>query len=63
MTKSEAAKVLVSMVGKIQSECEPTDWYSGQMHEAVAMACAELMIDEILADRSKAEVVSDGNYN
>lgn len=55
MTKSEAAKVLVSMVGKIQSECRTTDSDKRQMHEAVAMACAELMIDEILADRSKAE--------
>ena len=57
MTKSEAAKVLVSMVGKIQSECRTTDSDRRQMHEAVAMACAELMIDEILADRSKAEEV------
>lgn len=57
MTKSEAAKVLVSMVGKIQSECRTTDSDRRQMHEAVAMACAELMIDEILADRSKADEV------
>lgn len=63
MTKREAAKVLVSMVGTIQSKCGTSDSDRRQMHEAVAMACAELMIDEILADRSKADVVSDGNYN
>ena len=55
MTKREAATVLVDLVGKVRSECKTTDYDRRRMHEAVAMACAELMIDEILDDRSKAE--------
>lgn len=57
MTKREAAITLVDMLGTLQSNCWFDDDDKCRMHEAVAIACAELMIDEVLDARSKAEEV------
>ena len=53
MTKKEAATVLVNMAGLLRDKGNLD--YSGirQLNEAVVMACGELMVDEILDDRSK----------
>lgn len=53
MTKREAAMVLVNMAGILRDKGNLD--YSGtrQLNEAVVIACGELMIDEILSERSK----------
>lgn len=53
MTKREAAMVLVNMAGILRDKGNLD--YSGtrQLNEAIVIACGELMIDEILSERSK----------
>ena len=59
MTKREAAITLVDMLGTLRSDCCFDDDDKCRMHEAVAIACAELMVDEVLDARSKVE---EDNY-
>lgn len=53
MTRREAAMVLVNMAGILRDKGNLD--YSGtrQLNEAIVIACGELMIDEILSERSK----------
>lgn len=53
MTKPEAAAVLVDMACMLRNHVTLTGENQKKLNEAIAMACGELMIDTILAERSK----------
>lgn len=55
MTKPEAAAVLVDMACKLRDEVALSKEEKKLISEAVAMACGELMIDTVLAERSKCD--------
>lgn len=59
MTKREAALVLVNMAGILRTKGNLD--YSGtrQLNEAIVIACGELMIDEVLDERSKVPEESE----
>ena len=53
MTKREAAMTLIDMAGTLRDALDLSYATTQKINEAVTMACGELMIDEILNDRSK----------
>lgn len=55
MTKPEAAAVLVEMACTLRDQVPLSKESKELVNVAVAMACGELMIDTILAERSKCD--------
>lgn len=55
MTKPEAAAVLVDMACTLRDKVALSMEEKRLISEAVAMACGELMIDTVLAERSKCD--------
>ena len=55
MTKPEAAAVLVDMACTLRAQVALTRESKELLNEAVAIACGELMIDTVLAERSKCD--------
>ena len=53
MTKKDAATLLVNMACLLRTKCNLDYSTTRQLNEAVVIACGELMIDDILNDRSK----------
>ena len=51
MTKQQAAEVLIEMAASLAKK---GDLYP-KHHQAIVIACGELMIDSVLEDRAKAE--------
>ena len=55
MTKPEAAAILVDMACTLRDQVVLSRESKELLSEAVAMACGELMIDTVLAERSKSD--------
>lgn len=53
MTKQQAAEVLIEMAASLAKKGE----LYPKHHQALAIACGELMIDTVLEERAKAEEV------
>lgn len=55
MTRREAAMVLINMSALLASKGNLDYSSRRQLNEAVAMACGELMVEEVLNERLKCE--------
>ena len=55
MTKAEAAAVLVDMACTLREKVALNQGGRERIHEAVAIACGELMIDTVLEERARTE--------
>lgn len=55
MTKPEAASVIADMARTLREKVAMNQEGRRMIHEAVTIACGELMIDTILNERSKVQ--------